>query len=102
MYQRAPETEKDYGSLEDGVLSTKIDDDLKKLSEPKKTLDTEFIKMELANEAAEHDLHIYDMVRVYDPSSGIDMKVRMNGYVYDALKQKYESITLGDYEDTDT
>ena len=98
---------KEYGTLADlNELQTKMNEEFtkNKVQEPKKTLDAEFVKNDLsprfAEIAKEHDLHIYDVVRVYDPDSGIDINVRMNGYTYNVLKDRYDSITLGDLEPT--
>ena len=63
-------------------------------------LDAQFVRLELAQEYAElanaYALHLYDSVPVIDREAGIDVKVRMVGYTYDALLKRYTTTELGD------
>ncbi len=63
-------------------------------------LDAEFVRLELAREyrdlADKYALHLYDTVPVIDREAGIDVRVRMVGYVFDALRKRYEETELGD------
>lgn len=63
-------------------------------------LDAQFVRLELAQEYAAlanvYALHLYDSVPVRDAGAGIDVKVRMVGYAFDALLQRYSETELGD------
>ena len=63
-------------------------------------LDASFLRLELADGyrdlANEYALHLYDSVPVIDRGAGIDLRVRMTGYVFDVLRRRYTETRLGD------
>ena len=67
---------------------------------PAARLDAKFVRLELSEEythlANEYALHLYDSVPVIDHGAGIDVKVRMVGYTFDALMGKYDETRLGE------
>lgn len=69
---------------------------------PTVSMDADFVRMELAPEYADmantYALHMYDSVPVIDPDAGITAQLRMTGYAWDALMQRYTETTLGDLE----
>ncbi|MBE5799346.1 MAG: hypothetical protein E7321_05275 [Clostridiales bacterium] len=73
---------------------------------PTARLDAKFVRLELSEEYAalanEYALHLYDSVPVIDHGAGIDVKVRMVGYTFDALKGKYEETRLGEISEIST
>ena len=78
----------------------------KGIDAPSVTLEVDFVALEQTEEYARYAglqaIHLYDTVRVVSPQAGIDAKVRMTGYVWDALRQRYETVTLGDLQAVDT
>lgn len=73
---------------------------------PVASLEVDFVALEQTEEYARYAdlqaIHLYDTVRVISPEAGIDASVRMTGYVWDALRQRYDSVTLGDLQAVDT
>jgi len=73
---------------------------------PTARLNAEFVRLELAEEYAAlanaYALHLYDSVPVRDWDAGIDVKVRMVGYVYDAILRRYVQTELGDISEIST
>lgn len=73
---------------------------------PAVSLEVDFVALEQTEEYARYAglqaVHLYDTVRVVSPDAGIDAKVRMTGYRWDALRQRYETVTLGDLQAVDT
>lgn len=67
---------------------------------PSISVDADFVRLDLTEEykelASAYALHLYDLVPVIDKSAGIIAKVRMTGYKYDAVLDRYESTELGD------
>ena len=66
---------------------------------PSVGLRADFVRMELAPEfahlASQYSLHLYDCVPVRDPEAGIGATLRMTGYRFDVLRERYLETTLG-------
>lgn len=75
------------------------------LNQPTVGLVVSFIALEntrqYAQYAALQTVHLYDVVRVIAARSGIDAKVRVTGYVYNCLTQRFDSVTLGELFELD-
>lgn len=54
---------------------------------------------EYANYASLQAVHLYDTVSVIDETVGIEAKIRVTGYEWDALAEQYNSLTLGNLEE---
>lgn len=73
-------------------------------------LEVDFVALEQAQEYAHYAqlqaVHLYDTVRVKSARSGIDAKLRMTGYIWDALanggRGRYKSVVLGDIRSMET
>lgn len=69
-------------------------------------LDVDFVRLELTDEyrhlANAYALHLYDRVPVIDREAGIEASVRMIGYRYDGLLDRYDKTILGDIGDVET
>lgn len=73
-------------------------------------LDVDFVALEHTAEYAQYAglqaIHLYDTVRVVSPRSGIDARLQVTGYVWDALamggKGRYTALTLGSIRDLET
>ncbi len=67
---------------------------------PDQRLDATFVRLELAEQYAHlanaYALHLYDSVPVIDRGAGIDIKVRMTGYTFDAIRKRYTETKLSD------
>ncbi len=72
---------------------------------PSIRVDADFIRLELTEEyralASAHALHLYDLVPVVNRRAGIVAKVRMTGYKYDGVLERYEYTELGDIAEAD-
>ena len=70
---------------------------------PTVSIDADFVRLELTPEytelANQYALHLYDTVPVTDEKSGVAASLRMTGYQWDALRERYEVTTLGDIID---
>ena len=70
------------------------------------TLNVDFIRVELTEKykhlASAYALHMYDRVPVIDRDAGIVATVRMIGYRYDGLLDRYDKTILGDIGDVET
>lgn len=66
-------------------------------------MDTDFVRLELTQDyaalASAYALHLYDIVPVTDDQAGVYARVRMTGYKYDVLLDRYASTKLGDLTD---
>lgn len=73
---------------------------------PSVGLDVDFVLLENTLEYAAYAdlqrLHLYDTVRVVAAYAGIDAKLRVTGYKWDAIRKRYISLTLGQIESLDT
>lgn len=76
------------------------------INHPTVGLEVDFVALEntrqYAQYAALQAVHLYDIVRVISARSGIDAKVRVTGYVYNCLRKRFDSITLGELFALDT
>ena len=67
------------------------------------SMDVQFIALENLKEYADYApmlaLYLYDMVRVIATYAGINAKIRVNGYTFDCLLKRYDSIQLGQITD---
>ena len=66
---------------------------------PETTVTVEFLKLGDTEEYKQYrgaeNLGLYDWVRVYHPEIGMDFTLQVIGYEWDAIKQRYTSISLG-------
>ncbi len=66
-------------------------------------MDVQFIALENLKEYADYApmlaLYLYDTVRVIASYAGINAKIRVNGYTFDCLLKRYDSIQLGQITD---
>ena len=71
--------------------------------QPVVTLDVEFLFLGDTAEYAQYKnlehLHLYDFVRVTDNPDGLDQVAQVTGYRWDALRLRYERITVGNPHD---
>lgn len=71
--------------------------------QPVVTLDVEFLFLGDTAEYAQYKnlehLHLYDFVRVTDTPDGLDQVAQVTGYRWDALRLRYERITVGNPHD---
>ena len=69
----------------------------------KVSLEVEFVALENLKEYANYApmlaLYLYDTVRVIAAYAGINAKIRVNGYTYDCLLKRYETVQLGEITD---
>lgn len=69
----------------------------------KVSLEVEFVALENLKEYADYApmlaLYLYDTVRVIAAYAGINAKIRVNGYTYDCLLKRYETVQLGEITD---
>ncbi len=67
------------------------------------SMDVQFIALENLKEYADYApmlaLYLYDTVRVIASYAGINAKIRVNGYTFDCLLKRYDSIQLGQITD---
>ena len=67
------------------------------------SMDVQFIALENLKEYADYApmlaLYLYDTVRVIATYAGINAKIRVNGYTFDCLLKRYDSIQLGQITD---
>lgn len=67
------------------------------------SLDVEFVALENLEEYKAYEsllaVYLYDTVRVIATYAGINVKTRVNGYTYDCLLKKYDSVQLGEITD---
>lgn len=67
------------------------------------SMDVQFIALENLKEYADYApmlaLYLYDTVRVIAAYAGINAKIRVNGYTFDCLLKRYDSIQLGQITD---
>ena len=67
---------------------------------PEYTMDVDFVTLEDTEEAAGYRalqaIYMFDTVLIRDDLIGLSGRLRMTGYTWDALGERYESITLGD------
>ncbi len=71
--------------------------------QPVVSLDVEFLFLGDTAEYAQYKnlehLHLYDFVRVTDTPDGLDQVAQVTGYRWDALRLRYERITVGNPHD---
>ena len=69
----------------------------------KVSLEVEFVALENTREYADYApllaLFLYDTVHVIAAYAGINARLRVNGYVYDCLLRRYDSVQLGEIVD---
>ena len=67
------------------------------------SMDVQFIALENLKEYADYApmlaLYLYDTVRIIAAYAGINAKIRVNGYTFDCLLKRYDSIQLGQITD---
>jgi len=70
---------------------------------PAVKLDADFVRLELTEEykalANQNALHLYDTAKVVDGDAGIYATLRMTGYEFDALLERYTRTDLGELVD---
>lgn len=67
--------------------------------EPRIELDADIVQLELMPQylrfANEYAMHLYDTVMIVDKQCGINVRVQMTSYEYDALAGRYTSVEFG-------
>ena len=67
---------------------------------PNVKLDVDFLALENTKEYARYAglqvLHLYDLAQIVAPEAGISATLRMTGYTWDAIRERYNRITMGE------
>ena len=67
------------------------------------SMDVEFVALENLEEYRAYEsllaVYLYDTVRVIASYAGVNASTRVNGYTYDCLLKKYDSVQLGEITD---
>lgn len=94
-------TESDVITLLRGAATERFTKDL--CDQPVVTLEVEFLFLGDTAEYAQYKglekLHLYDFVRVTDTPDGLDQVAQVTGYRWDALRLRYERVTVGNPHD---
>ena len=94
-------SESDVISLLRAAATERFTKDL--CDQPVTTLEVEFLFLGDTAEYAQYKglekLHLYDYVRVTDAPDGLDQVAQVTGYRWDALRLRYERVTVGNPHD---